>query len=315
MKKMKKLLGMLMCVVMALGCLTGCGGASDEDILLEAVKAINAADNYDMESKISGKMTVSVMGQSQAMDMTVTQNATYFKEPYKMKMTNRTSSSGQTVETESYIQKEDDNYIIYTKAEDVWTKAEMGSLEEAMASSGMNSLTESYAEDISKYTKKENRTENDKEYLVYDYTIKQEEIEKMMDGMMSSLTPMMESMAGEVDSAQVEGLLNDIIGSMGDITMTILVDKEEKSIYRIECPMTDMMNKMMEAIIDWIGEYAKSMATSEDEIAQMETILKDMSMTVSDMNMELTYSNLNEAEDFEIPEEAKNAESASDVAA
>ncbi len=315
MKKMKKLLGMLMCVVLALGCLTGCGEASDEDILLEAVKAVNSAESYDMESKVSGKMTVSLMGQSQAMDMTVTQNATYFKEPYKMKMTNRTSTSGQTVETESYMVKEEDNYVIYTKAEDVWTKVEMGNLEEAMASAGINSITNSLGEDIGKYAKKENRTENDKEYLVYDYTIKQEEIKKMMDGMMSSLTPMMESMAGEVDAAQIEKLMNDIIGSMGDITMTILVDKEEKSIYRIEYPMTDMMNKMMEAIIDWIGEYAKTMATNEDEIAQMETILKDMSMTVSDMNMELTYSNLNEAEDFEIPEEAKNAESASDVAA
>ena len=34
MKKMSKILAFMMCVVLSIGCLTGCGGKSEEEVLM-----------------------------------------------------------------------------------------------------------------------------------------------------------------------------------------------------------------------------------------------------------------------------------------
>lgn len=87
MKKRTRVLGILMCMVLAFGCLTGCGGQkSDEELLMASVTGINNAKSFDLEAKMSGKMSMAFGEESQDMDMSMDMKATCFTDPYKIKL-------------------------------------------------------------------------------------------------------------------------------------------------------------------------------------------------------------------------------------
>lgn len=324
---MKRLVGLLMCMVFVIGCLAGCettdGGASteagfgvgDEGILLEAINKVNTAKSCDMEMKLNGKITMNMSGESMALDTEMISKSTTFDEPYKMKMVTLYTIMGESTESEIYIEKDKDKYLVYKNAENSWTKMEVKSLKEALANAGLTIIAESYSENIQSYTKKEDRTENEKTYLVYEYTITKEELQKMKESLQDSLIAELGNPEDETLAKQMQEYIPKMLDGIETIPMTILIDREEKSIYRVECSLTDMFNKMLKVAVEWIGEYAKSSITDEEYLPYVEEELKDMSFTASDMKMKISYSNLNEVEDFEIPEEAKNAEFASDIAA
>ncbi len=295
MKTGKKLVGLMLCFTLTAGCLFGCGGtsANDEEILTSAVKSINEAKNFDMVGKTSGKMVMKMGGQSQEMDMSSEVKGTQFADPLKAKVTGVTKTAGTSVETESYVQKEDDKYVVYVKAAGTWSKMVLGDLDQAISASGMNSIEKQLKEDVSKYTKKDDREVDGKDYLVYEYTVSGEEIKEMMAGVSSSLGAIMGGQSGDM-----EQLLNDMVKDIGDMPMTILFDRESKSIYQIEYSMTEMMNKMMKSVMESISKM------SGEDAGQG---LSDLSIEVSDMNMVITYSNIGSAADFEIPEEALSA--------
>lgn len=297
MKTVKKLVGLMLCFALTAGCFFGCGGTSvnDEEILTSALKSMNEASSFEMAAKMSGKMSVKMGGQSQEMDMSSEVKGTQFADPLKAKAVGTTKTAGTSVDTESYVQKEDDKYVVYVKAAGVWSKMVLGDLDQAISASGMNSIEKQLKEDVSKYTKKDDRKIDDKDYLVYEYTVSGEEIKEMMAGVSSSLGSIMGGQSGDM-----EQLLNDMVKDIGDMKMTILFDRETKSIYQIEYSMTDMMNKMMKSVMESISK----MAEGEEGADQ----LSDMSMEVSDMNMVITYSNIGSAAEFEIPKEALEAE-------
>lgn len=72
--------------------------------------------------------------------------------------------------------------------------------------------------------------------------------------------------------------------------------------------MTDMMNRMFEEFMKYIKDKALEEAT-EDEAEEAKEIMDSIEMKVSDMNMSVSYKNVNKAEDFEIPDEALKAKS------
>lgn len=296
MKSIRKLAGLMLCFALTAGCLFGCGGmsAEDEEVLTSAVKSINEAKSFDMVGKTSGKMMMKMGGQSQEMDMSSEVKGTQFADPLKAKVTGVTNTAGTSVETESYVQKEDDKYVVYVKAGGAWSKMVLGDLDQAISASGMNSIEKQLKEDVSKYTKKDDREIDGKDYLVFEYTVSGEEIKEMMAGASSSLGSILGGQGGDM-----EQLLNDMVKDIGDMPMTILFDRESKSIYQIEYSMTEMMNKMMKSVVDSISKMGAGENGGQS--------LSDLSIEVSDMNMVITYSNIGSAADFEIPEEALSA--------
>lgn len=302
MKNIKKIVGLMMCVVLAIGCLAGCGKKSDEEILMSAVSSINKAKSFDMKATMSGKMTMKMGEQSQDMDMAMEMTGTQFTDPVKAKVTATQTVAGTAVTTESYVQKEDDKYVIYTKSNNQWGKMTMGDLDQALAASGMNS-TQQLGEDVTKYTKKEDKTEGEKAYMVYDYTLSAEE----MKDMMGSVTSSMESLFAGGDGKEIEEILNAMFKDIGSITMTIWIDRDTETIYRIEYPMTDMMNKMFDSLFSTLADKADKDGGDEDTV-DMAQALSQIKMEVSDMNMVASYSNIDKAADFTIPEEALSAE-------
>lgn len=291
MKQVKRLTGLLMCIVLAAGCLTGCGGKSDETILTSSVKNINSVKNFDMAMKMDGSIKMSMGGESQDIDMGLELKGTQFTDPLKAKYTTTVKTLGSTVSLESYIQKEGDNYVSYTKAEDEWSKVSIGDLDAAMAQT--YSMQKQLVEDASKYVKKDDIEENGKKYLTYEYTITGDSIKSMID----SLTSTMGSTMGNLGEDESK-MLDDMIKSIGDIKMTILIDRETEAIYQIRYPMGDMLKKMMDSVM-------KSVASLYGEEANEE--MKDMKIDVTGMDAVITYSNMGSAADFEVPKEALEA--------
>ena len=199
-------------MALAAGCLTGCGGKSDETILTSSVKNINSLKSYDMSMKVDGSIKMTMGGQSQDTDMGLDLKGTQFTDPLKAKYMITVKTLGSTVNLESYLQKEGDKYVSYTKAEDEWSKVSIGDLDAAMART--YSMQKQLVEDASKYVKKDDIEENGKKYLAYEYTITGDSIKSMVESMNSAMGSTMGDL-GEDESK----MLDDIINSIGDIKM------------------------------------------------------------------------------------------------
>lgn len=304
MKKMRRFLSLFMCIVLSAVCLAGCGGKSDEALLTASVKNLNEAKNCDITAKMSGKMKVSIGDFSQDVDMDMDITSTMFMDPVKTKVVSTLNSAGTSVKSESYIAKENDKYVTYTKVDDEWSKMELGNMDEAMAVSGMDTMAKQLVDDISKYVKKDDQEKEGKKYLVYDYTISGDAIKDMIKSMSSSMGSSL-GLAGE-DESQMEEILNAMVKEVGDITMTIFIDRETENISHIEYSMTEFMNKMMKSLMGSISDLAKAEGGEQAEIPAM-------NIETSDMNMKLSYSNINSAADFEIPKEALEAKDISEL--
>lgn len=307
-----------MCLVMVIGCLSGCGGKTDEALLAGSVKMLNEAKNFDFTSKTTGKMKVTIGSMSQDVDLTSEVKGTQFMEPFKAKMTANTTTAGTTITTENYLTKENDKYTAYMKMNNEWSKITIGDLEQALATSGMSSLQEQLSEDVSKYVKKDDIEESDKKYLVYDYTVSGDEVKNMMKGVTSSMGSIL---GGGEDGIDMEKIMNDMVKDIGDITMTILIDRESESIYQIRYSMAELMNKIMDSLMKSVAEVVKETAAKEGKGSEsdvdVDAMLASMKFETSSMDMVLSYSNMGSAADFEIPKEALEAKemSADDTAA
>ena len=301
MKKMSKLLALVMCLTLAVCSLAGCA-KSEKEVIKNSVSKINNAKNFEMESTMGGKMTISVAGTTQDVDMDMKMNATYFLDPMKVKTSATVTSAGVSTTTDSYMQKDGDDLVMYTKTADGdWSKVKMENAASLMQSSG--DMSKQLSEDNTKYTKKDDQTENDKPYNVYEYTVSAKENQDMMEELRSSLTG---SIGSVMDEKEIKELLDTIISNMGDIKMTIWFDNEEENIYKITYSITDMMNKVLEGLMSKIKESAAS--SDSDDSVDLSSALADAKITVKDMNMTCVYKNVDSAADFEIPEEALKAQ-------
>ncbi len=321
MKKMKKLVGIVLSFVIVMGCLTGCGGErTSEQILKESISGLNGAKCFEMNGVLSGKISIKQNKEKMEEEYKLEMDSIIFHDPAKIKtevtMTSTSDtddSSDSVVKGECYVQKEGEDYVCYTK-DDIavevgevgkprWYKTKMKSMDEAIKEIGMMELQ--FSDDSSRYTLKEEKEENGKTYLIYDYKISGDDIIKLLE---SSMGETIDTLLGNDEEGKK--LLKKMIESIGEITFTLWIDQEECEIYRIECPLTDMVNKMIETI--WKEMEAEYLVEEELETEDVEEIMGDFSIKVSDMNMVMTYKNIGTASDFQVPQEALDAEETTD---
>lgn len=312
MKKVTKILAMMMCIVLSIGCLTGCGGKSEEEILMSAVTGINNAESCEIETSMSGKMSMKMGEDSQNLDIKLDAKGAVFKDPFKMKITGTVSSMGQSALMESYIQKESDKYVLYSKTDGTWTKMEMGDLDSALESSSMNALSNQLSPDVSKYTKKEEKKEGETTYHIYEYKISGEEMKSALSTGASSAKALLNSLGSAVDAKEYEELMDRVAASIGEVVLTVYVDVKKQEISRVEYPMTDMMNGMLDEVMKYVKERTLDGVKGADA-KEVQEMMDSIQIKVSDMNMSMGYKNVNKAEDFTVPEEALKAKTTSDA--
>lgn len=272
-------------VALALGAalavsLTACGsGTNKEDAsakIQAALEKVNAVKNMDATMQM--EMDLSVMGQSVETDTTM--NMTCFNDPVKVKadMTMTMGSLGG-ISMSVYADATDGNYTIYMFDGSNWTtqEADISQLGQYDAQKSMSLYLEC-GEDFALAGSEEiNGATADK----YSGVIRGEALEKVLAS--TAATQSMESVSGELNLA-------DLYSDLGDLPITVWVDRETGYPVRYYLAMTEMMQSILEKVAPTAAEVG-------------ETNINGM-MTVNQVNITMDCYNFNNATEFEIPAEA-----------
>lgn len=282
----KRIISVVLMLVM-LFTMGGCGKktVSAGELLEKAYE--NSKSVTNMTAKYTMQMDMSSAGQS--ISSTTTGDITAFTDPYKVKM-NMTMDMGElgSQDMEMYMAAEGENYYTYTGMSGVWYKQSMDKelFEKSLNSYNSELYLESFVKSKDSFTFTET-TENDKELYQITGTLSGEALADMVNS--TDILSQMESFG--IDSSLYEDL--------EDLNITLYLDKESCSFYKMSLDMTKMMQEMMSKAMDSISDTVNG-----DDAAANASANVDISKCV----MEMEYTGYNNAEDFEIPEEALNAE-------
>ena len=95
------------------------------------------------------------------------------------------------------------------------------------------------------------------------------------------------------------GIDSSLYEDLEDLNVTLYLDKESCSFYKMSLDMTKMMQEMMSKAMDSISDTVNGDDAEANASANVD---------ISKCIVEMEYTGYNNAEDFEIPEEALNAE-------
>ena len=258
--------------------------------------------NYDADVKVDISLDVpDAAGSVQTMNMKMNMYMTLFVNPMKAKinadmlvniagqeMSQPFMNMYMTIDENGMNQYMSmDNNGTYTWMKQTIANEMFGDLlkydEEAIEKN--KETAEKYTKDVKYFGKykDENRT-----LLRIEYTMSGEIYKDMLGESLEN----MPAPTNEQEEATYEALKALVDGNFGDTKYIVYIDEETKEIVKYEMDLGDMIQLMMGSMTDLLGEMPQ-------EVSDM---LKSMRAT-----MVMEVLNVNNAEDFEIPEEALNA--------
>ena len=86
-----------------------------------------------------------------------------------------------------------------------------------------------------------------------------------------------------------EDQMKEMLSGLGDIPVTLWISETDLYPVRYDMDMTSVMDGLMKAVLESMGDQAEG-----------------LTMSVPEMTITMTCSNFNSATDFTIPDEAKN---------
>ncbi len=283
--KSRLLFLVLICTLLLTACSSGpkdlTAGKTAQQIVEESFNNWYQLNNYDMDMTTKMKMT---MGQD-TMDMTMTGKATAFQKPMKMKMVMdmNTAFPGmpEKMTMEQYMVEEENKVILYQKVADQWQKIVVD--DPAMAKMMTMDPRDNLKLFMDNLTKAEILGE---EKLGEKNTVK---IDLVASGKI--FNDILQDTAGQ-SLGLAEGMIGaDILSKIGDMKYIIWIDKATLETVKCQMDLTENMRNLGNALAD-----------DPDMPAEAKEVFKNM-----EMFMEYTVLNQNTAQDFTIPEEAKNA--------
>lgn len=269
------------CAIAAVSMLTmaSCGENPDvEAILAEAQKQSQAVQSMDytitadMEMK-SGNQTVK---------MVMTGDASCFSDPMKLKMTMNMDMGelgSQTVDV--YAEEADGKFVTYSGVSGNWVKQEVDSLQQYDGMSNMKIYLDN-ADSVK--LDGEEELQSGTAYKLSG-VIAGDSIEEVINA-----SGIMDSMTGQL-GAEYGAMLKSMYSDMGDLPVTIWVSKKDNYPVKYKMDMTAMMSQMINKLMEQMGDEAQG-----------------VTIEVSKMVMEMEMKNLNAATEFEIPQEARDAQ-------
>ncbi|NLJ57684.1 MAG: hypothetical protein GX339_02445 [Tissierellia bacterium] len=273
-------------------------------IYLEAANKSHNWKNYDLKASINMSMEVpDESGSLQAMDMNMDMDMTIFMDPFKAKVNVAVPVTVMDVELmemmmEMYMVVNEEGYTTYTGAGDktgefTWFKQtiedEMMSQllkfdEETMAKN--QELTEKYTKDVKylgDYIDSEGNT-----LLRLEYTMSGDIYKEIFDEYLN----LMPEATNEQEAMVIEMIESFANFDLGDLTYIVYIHGETGEMVKMEMDLASMVATMMSGMTEILGEIPQE---ALDMLNNLEVF------------MEAEFLNINEAEDFEIPEEALNA--------
>ncbi len=292
MKFYNKLIGLTMVVIMMFS-VAACGGSnggneggevsqqqSTAPTPEEIVKA--AEEKMQEATSVESNMTMDMVmtSQGQTVNMKTNMDMISFTDPMKLKMDmtiDMGEQLGGTQMMQFYADETDGNMTMYMNMMGSWYKQNVP--EEQLAQYDTKENLSTYLDNSTGFTEAGTEQVNGEDATKYDGVITGSQMNEVLkaSGALDDLEPML---AGtDLDAST-------IYEDLPDITMSIWINAEQYPV-KYEMDMTAMMQGLMD----------KVMATAQQEQA----------LTVDAMKISMTNKNFNNAADFEIPEEAKNA--------
>jgi len=284
----KKTVIFLLVVLFCFAGLTACTGPSDltkgktaEQIAEEAFDRWYGLDNYDMNMNMFMKMNIG----GGDLEMTMTSEATIFQDPLKMKMTANVSMPmlvNESMTIEQYALTENEQFVIYQKVEDLWQKIVAD-----------DSTTKAILQTDPKDNLKLFMDSLEKAEILAEEKIEQLDTVKLeLVASGKIFDQIMEQTAG--NPLGVNGDLFDpaIFTQIGDLKYILWIDKATLNVVKGQMDLSENMRNLGAAL------------TADPNMpAEMKEMFAGMEMVA-----DYTITNHNKAQDFTLPEEAKNAE-------
>ena len=282
MGNLKKVLAIGLAAVMTVGFAACSGGGTAEDIMKTAQEKL--ADIKSMSYDMDMTMTMTMQGQS--MESSTKGTAVYNSDPMAMKMDMTVEAAGQSVAMQMYAAQEGDNYVMYMTQDGgaTWMKqtlSDAAQLEQYNAQASMDL----YLKRIDSFKEAGTEKINGSDAVKYEGVIANDSMNEVMAA--SGAAEMLTQIG--ISESDAAAMYQDL----GDLPVSIWIDKESSIPVKYEMDMTTMMQTLM-------GKVLESMGASADEAG----------LTVDKVFMTMTLSDFNNVENIEIPEAAKNAQEA-----
>lgn len=318
--KMKKVLATGLVGVMSMSALVGCGSkdsaTSDSvkipsepiEIAKMASERTNKLDSYEL----SGTFNLDLAAAGETVKATADMTAVYFKDPMKMKMdidvTAEAAGEKQDVSVDAYFMKEDKSYVLYAglgaEGQTSWMKMALDSSDATqkqiidaldVASKGDSKDSEDAWKGMEECLSldKDNNTDDSTALLV---SLTADQLKKAYEE--GAKADAASASSAEASLAQVGMTTDDLFEAMGTLSANMSVNTDQVYWKSIKIDLA----KPVQGLVDSIMSKAMAMygASAEDT--------SSLEFKVSACDFELNYDKYNKASDFELPEEAKNAQ-------
>ena len=286
MKKMTKILAFVLSAAMLLS-LTACG--SFESRLAKAVKKMNDVQNMHMDMNMDLAIGISLLGESMDMEMDMDLGMDIQKEPMITKMDATLSMLGETEHVLSYIEKNGDDFVMYTSDNGggSWSRQEMSAGElPSQAALGADSL-QMFLDCAKNFEEVGEESVLGSAATRYDGTINGEYVAEAME-MTGAWEMLQESLGADFDASG--------LGDMGDIPTSLWIDKKSGMITRYDMDMTEIMNALTAELMDAV--------MAENGLSGLGL---DVGMEISHVTVSAVLSNFNGVGEIVIPDAAKAA--------
>lgn len=283
MKHLKKLVALGMAMVLTAG-LAACGGSGDggsaEDVMKKAQDEMSKVKSMSYDMVMDMNMT---MG-DQKVETSTNGKIDFIADPLAMKMDMTMDMGAQgSYEMNMYAEKAGDEYVMYMTMDGTnWMKqtlADAAELEQYNAQDSMGL----YLEGIENFKEAGTEKVNGSDATRYDGVISKD---AMNDVMASSGAADQFAQLG-ISAAQAEEMYKDL----GELPVSLWIDKESSLPVKYEMDMTGIMQKLMDKMMEAVGEQAAGLSISVDK-----------------MFISMTLSNFNKVEEIKVPDAAKNAQ-------
>ena len=287
MKKMNRFLALAMALVMLLAlCACGEGGTRSvitpdfESRMRQAQENMSKLESMHMEMSMDVTMELSVLGQTQPMDMRVYYTMDTQNEPARTKLVITTSSMGQSQEQVMYT---DESGMIYMQLDGrSWQRqsAQGNSQANEMQPDQMLQL---FLNSAGSFRETGSETINGSKATVYSGVLGGDYVKQVLE------TTGLGSTLGE---ALGTGDAGNLFDNLGEIPMTVAIDDESGLVVRYTMDMAQVMENLMKNLFN-------SMLTSQG-LNGVEIEIK-----ISNCMATATLSQFNSVPEIVIPAEAK----------
>ncbi len=295
--KLKKILAVILSVLMLVS-LCACGKMTAERLITNMAKALAEVDSFAGTMNMGMEMTISLMGESMDMSMTMDTDVKYSDKTTYTKGTLTTAMMGEddvVVDTEGYSVTDGDTITTYSLTDGTWTKTEMPKPELETSFDTIKLLID--PENLGNIVLQEELdTYNGRE--VYVLTIADCNYPELATDYINS---QLGSVFGDMDISEI-----DMSGIVMQVTLKVYKDTKLPAVLTIDFgdSMTTLMDSMMDVMMSALSEGLEGVEGID--IGAIFEML-DMSFEIPAAITTMTFDEYN-IEPVVVPKEALDAE-------